>query len=48
MLARDMTLVDFVRKVTSITRGRAYFASPRTLGQYLLLDFMTRKGRRIK
>jgi Ca-activated chloride channel family protein len=48
MLARDPSLVAFVRKVTEICRGKAYFTSTLTLGQYLLLDYMRRKTRRIR
>src|SRR5579884_1974255 len=47
MLARDYALVQFVQKVTEICRGKAYFTTPRTLGQYLLLDYMNRKTRQI-
>lgn len=48
MLARDPALVGFVRRVTEISRGKAYFTTPMTLGQYLLLDYMQRKSRRIR
>ncbi len=47
MLARDYSLVQFVQKVTEICRGKAYFTTPYTLGQYLLLDYMNRKTRQI-
>jgi len=47
MLARDSDLVAFVRKVTEICRGKAYFTTPRTLGQYILMDYMRRKVQRI-
>jgi Ca-activated chloride channel family protein len=40
MLARDHDLVAFVRRVASICRGKAYFPTPFTLGQYVLLDYM--------
>ncbi len=43
MLAREAALVGFVRKVTEICRGKAYFTTPMTLGQYLLLDYVRRK-----
>jgi Ca-activated chloride channel family protein len=43
MLARDELLIEFVQKQTQITRGKAYFTSPHTLGQYLLIDFMDQK-----
>lgn len=45
MLAQDYALVQFVRKVTEICRGKAYFATPRNLGEYLLMDYMNRKSR---
>jgi Ca-activated chloride channel family protein len=47
MLARDEDLVDFVRKVTEICRGKAYFTTPRSLGQYILMDYMRKKVQRI-
>ena len=37
----------FVQKVTEICRGKAYFTTPYTLGQYLLMDYMNRKTRTI-
>ena len=43
MLARDRSLVEFVRKVTEICKGKAYFTTPRTLGQYVLMDYMDKK-----
>lgn len=46
MLASDDLLVEFVEKQTQITKGKAYFTSPQTLGQYLLVDFMDRHRRR--
>ncbi len=47
MLARDPDLVAFVRKVAHICRGKAYFTTPRTLGQYVLLDYMNNKTRTV-
>lgn len=43
MLARDGDLVDFVRKVAEICRGKAYFTTPHSLGHYLLLDYLRKK-----
>ena len=43
MLADDPHLVDFVKQVTEIARGKAYFTSTRTLGQYLLMDYLKKK-----
>ena len=47
MLARDHDLVAFVRRVASICRGKAYFTTPFTLGQYVLMDYMDRKTKTI-
>ena len=47
MLASDYGLVNFVRKVTEMCRGKAYFTTPYTLGQYLLMDYMNRKTKTI-
>jgi Ca-activated chloride channel homolog len=47
MLARDYSLIHFVQQVTEICRGKAYFTTPYTLGQYLLMDYMNRKTRQI-
>ena len=47
MLARDYDLVAFVRRVARICRGKAYFTTPYTLGQYVLMDYMTRKTRTV-
>jgi Ca-activated chloride channel family protein len=47
MLARDRSLVEFVKKVSEIARGKAYFTNTMTLGQYILMDFMRRKTRRV-
>jgi Ca-activated chloride channel family protein len=47
MLASDYGLVNFVQKVTELCRGKAYFTTPHTLGQYLLMDYMNRKTRTI-
>ena len=37
----------FVRRVASICRGKAYFTTPYTLGQYVLMDYMDRKTKTI-
>ena len=47
MLASDYGLVNFIQKVTEMCRGKAYFATPQNLGQYLLMDYMNRKTRTI-
>ena len=47
MLASDFGLVQFVHKVSEMCRGKAYFTTPDTLGEYLLMDYMQRKSRTI-
>jgi Ca-activated chloride channel homolog len=47
MLARDFELVSFVRRVAEICRGKAYFTTPYTLGQYVLMDYLDKKTRTV-
>ncbi len=47
MLAQDRALMDFVKMVSAITRGRAYFTNTMTLGQFILMDFLKRKTRTV-
>jgi Ca-activated chloride channel homolog len=47
MLASDPGLVAFVHKVSEMCRGKAYFTTPDTLGEYLLMDYMQRKMKTI-
>ena len=46
MLARDPSLVAFVNRVSEIARGKAYFTTTLTLGQYIMRDFLRRTTRR--
>jgi len=48
MLARDAALVAFVNEVCQIARGRAYFTTTMTLGQYIMRDFLRRRTRKIQ
>jgi Ca-activated chloride channel family protein len=47
MLARDYDLVAFVRRVARICKGKAYFTTPYTLGQYVLMDYLSKKTRTV-
>lgn len=47
MLARDRALVEFVKHVSAISRGKAYFTNTMTLGQYILMDFLRKKTRKV-
>jgi Ca-activated chloride channel family protein len=48
MLASDPYLVDFVKKMTAMTNGKAYFANPNNLTQFVLMDFLKRRTSRIR
>jgi Ca-activated chloride channel homolog len=48
MLASDYYLVEFVKQMTAMTNGKAYFANPANLSQFVLIDFMRRKKSRVK
>jgi len=47
MLAQDYNLISFVKKISELCKGKAYFTTPYTLGQYLLMDYMTRKSKMV-
>lgn len=48
MLASDHYLVEFVKQMSAMTRGKAYFANPNNLTQFVLMDFMKRRTSRVK
>lgn len=48
MLASDWYLVEFVKQMSAMTRGKAYFANPNNLTQFVLMDFMKRRTSRVK
>ncbi len=43
MLASDCDLVAFVKRLTQMCRGKAYFTSPCNIGEYILFDYLNRK-----
>ncbi len=47
MLARDRALVEFVKRMSAISRGKAYFTNTMTLGQFILMDFLRRKTKTV-
>jgi Ca-activated chloride channel family protein len=47
MLARDRALVEFVKRVSEISKGKAYFTNTMTLGQFILMDFLKKKTQKI-
>jgi Ca-activated chloride channel homolog len=48
MLATDPMLTQFVERLTQVNRGRAYFASPYNLGEFILADYIRNRRRRIR
>ncbi len=48
MLASDYYLVEFVKQMTAMTNGKAYFANPGNLSQFVLMDFLRRRTRRVR
>jgi len=48
MLASDYYLVEFVKQMSQMTRGKAYFANPNNLTEFVLMDFMKRRTSRVK
>jgi Ca-activated chloride channel family protein len=47
MLARDRDLVAFVKKVSEMCQGKAYFTTPYTLGEFVLMDYLNKKVRKV-
>jgi uncharacterized protein with von Willebrand factor type A (vWA) domain len=47
MLERSRALAEFVALVTRLNRGRAFYATPERLGEYVLVDFVSRRTKRV-
>lgn len=45
MLERDYYLSGFVDEITKINRGRAFYATPDELGEYVIVDYVKSKRR---
>jgi Ca-activated chloride channel family protein len=48
MLASDYYLVEFVKQMSAMTNGKAYFANPENLSQFVLIDFLRRRTSRVR
>jgi Ca-activated chloride channel family protein len=48
MLASDYYLVDFVKQMSAMTNGKAYFANPGNLSQFVLIDFLRRRTQKVR
>jgi uncharacterized protein with von Willebrand factor type A (vWA) domain len=47
MLARGHYLVDFVNQMSKINTGRAFYVEPEKLGEFVLIDYVSGKRRRV-
>ena len=47
MLERNRALAEFVAHMTRLNRGRAFYATPERLGEYVLVDFVGRRSKRV-
>jgi uncharacterized protein with von Willebrand factor type A (vWA) domain len=45
MLERSRTLAQFVERMTKLNRGRAFYATPEHLGEYVLVDYVGRRSK---
>lgn len=48
MLERSYYMADFVEQMTKVNKGRAFYATPEALGEYILVDYVASKKKRIK
>ncbi len=48
MLEKSKYLAHFVEQMTKINRGRAFYASPESLGEYILVDYVNNKKKKVK
>jgi uncharacterized protein with von Willebrand factor type A (vWA) domain len=46
MLERSRALTEFVERMTRLNRGRAFYATPERLGEYVLVDYVSRRTAR--
>src|SRR5690242_21674023 len=47
MLERSRALAEFVAHMTRMNRGRAFYATPEHLGEYVLVDFVSRRTKKV-
>ena len=47
MLERSRSLAEFVAHMTRLNRGRAFYATPEHLGEYVLVDFVSRRTKHV-
>ena len=47
MLEANYYLMDFIDQVTKVNKGRAFYTSPNQLGQYVMVDYMRARKKRL-
>ena len=47
MLESSSYLIDFVDKMMRINKGRAFYSTPQKLGEYVLVDYVSNRKRRV-
>ena len=47
MLDRNSYLIDFIDQLTRINRGRVFYTTPDRLGQYILVDYLSSRKRKM-
>lgn len=48
MVASDPWLIDFVKELTEVNKGRAYYSSLNKLGEYIFVDYIRNRKQRLK
>jgi uncharacterized protein with von Willebrand factor type A (vWA) domain len=48
MVAHDPWLVDFVKQLTEVCKGRAYYSSLNRLGEYIFVDYIRNRKQRYR
>ncbi len=47
MLDRSSYLIDFIDQLTRLNRGRVFYTTPERLGQYILVDYLNNRRRKM-
>ena len=47
MLENSNHLLEFINLMTRINGGRAFYSSPDNLGEYVLVDFLNNRRKRV-
>ena len=47
MLESSAYLLDFVDRMTKINKGRAFYTTPDKLGEFVLVDYLNNRRKRL-